>query len=372
MSSQLIKILRVGSYPTKERNGMGYHSYMITPIENTITHFLIFKNDETKLKPWEHTTVESSYWYNEVRPRDVSILRRLIFYFKRLIGILRFTIKGIFRIFSFGPNIVHIHSPMLIGILVFAKILRKKTCITFHGTDFHRIKNALWYKALGNRVIDELFCISPDMIPKLKNIHNEKYIHQVYNGYDQDVFVNRNKKRKKQFIAVGSLKSEKGFKYLIDAFADFKAKKGLEYKLWIAGEGKLRKEFESQIDKLGLSKDVNLIGHVDRAALVDLYNQSEFFVLSSISEGFPKVILEAMGSGCKIVTTSVGAIPEILKNYKYTVPIKSAQKLSDAFVSIINENEEYFNFYTDVLGEYSWSKSRNIYQKIYNKLNDKI
>ena len=199
---------------------------------------------------------------------------------------------------------------ILIGLIGF--LLKKKIYITFHGTDFHRIKNAKWYSLFSN-IFDKVFIISPDMKEILSKIHKSNKVALVKNGIDLDVFQNFHHKRKKQIIAVGSLKYEKGYKYLIEAFNEMLNENIhlIDYRLIIVGEGLLRNDLKKQIVSANMKNNISLIGHRDRLEIIDLYNESELFVLSSISEGFPKVILEAMACGCPVLSSDIPVSKEI-------------------------------------------------------------
>jgi glycosyltransferase involved in cell wall biosynthesis len=81
--------------------------------------------------------------------------------------------------------------------------------------------------------------------------------------------------------------------------------------LLIVGEGPERARIEQEIVRLGLSEQVTLTGHQGSAE--PYYGIANLAVLSSLSEGSPNALLEAMASGVPVVATNVGGIPEIVK-----------------------------------------------------------
>ena len=101
-------------------------------------------------------------------------------------------------------------------------------------------------------------------------------------------------KRDKYIITVGNLRWQKDHASMIKAFNIFH-KVHSDYKLIIIGEGELRNVLEKQIEKLSLKDSVYLKGKRDQKYIAEFMNRSELFILSSISEGSPKVIYEAMG-----------------------------------------------------------------------------
>ncbi|WP_316753570.1 glycosyltransferase [Pedobacter gandavensis] len=100
-------------------------------------------------------------------------------------------------------------------------------------------------------------------------------------------------------LAVGRLASQKGFDVLISAFKRVDER---NLHLLISGEGEQREALEAQIEGLGLSQRIKLIGF--RENIHDYYLQAEMFVLSSRNEGYPNALLEALSLGCPCIATN--------------------------------------------------------------------
>ncbi|MCG5541814.1 MULTISPECIES: glycosyltransferase [unclassified Halorhodospira] len=110
--------------------------------------------------------------------------------------------------------------------------------------------------------------------------------------------------------AVGSLTYQKGFDTLLSAFARLS---DTTLHLAILGEGELRATLERQIADLGIADRVHLPGFVTRPT--DVVQHASLFVLSSRWEGFPNVLLEALGTGVPVVATDCpGANRSILRD----------------------------------------------------------
>jgi glycosyltransferase involved in cell wall biosynthesis len=132
-------------------------------------------------------------------------------------------------------------------------------------------------------------------------------------------------------LAVGGLKPVKDFASLIRAFEQ--ARKTRPLKLVILGDGPERGRLEALVSELGLSEDVSLPGFT--ANPYACMSRSAVFVLSSRTEGFPNVLLEALACGCPVVSTDCQSGPgEILEDGKWgeLVQVGDAEALAAAVV----------------------------------------
>ena len=111
--------------------------------------------------------------------------------------------------------------------------------------------------------------------------------------------------------AVGRLSEEKGFAHLINAVYRL-VRSGHQVGLLIAGEGHLKEALAQQIRDLQLENHVRLVGFLKDPR--ELYRAIDVFVLSSLREGLPNVVLEAMASGRAVVTTKVNGIPRLVES----------------------------------------------------------
>ena len=109
--------------------------------------------------------------------------------------------------------------------------------------------------------------------------------------------------------AVGRLSQEKGFPYLIRA-TDLLIQQGLDVGLWIVGDGSERAALQSQIDALGRADRIRLLGY--RADAAELYEAMDVFCLSSLREGLPNVLLEAMALETPVVATAEAGVPRVV------------------------------------------------------------
>ncbi|OTG71008.1 glycosyl transferase [Acinetobacter sp. ANC 4169] len=151
----------------------------------------------------------------------------------------------------------------------------------------------------------------------------------------------------KVVLAVGRLTEAKNFACLIRAFAQCHAKHP-ETRLIILGEGELRGELEQLVHDLGLSDVVDLPGFDSNPYAYFKY--AELFVLSSNWEGLPGVLIQALASKIKVVSTNCPSGPlEILANSKFGLLVECddvdglASAMQHAiFQHVINFNAQEF------------------------------
>lgn len=109
--------------------------------------------------------------------------------------------------------------------------------------------------------------------------------------------------------AAGRLSAEKGFDLLIQA-ADSLLKKGIDLDLLIVGEGDEQPQLQQLIEQLGRQDRIRLLGY--RSDLRDLYEAMDVFALSSLREGLPNVLLEAMALEVPVAATRIAGVPRLV------------------------------------------------------------
>lgn len=115
------------------------------------------------------------------------------------------------------------------------------------------------------------------------------------------------------FGTVGRLHKQKAQDILLRGFKKV-ADRHPQVQLWIVGEGELRDTLERLAQELGIAGKVIFLG--GRTDIPELLSAMDIFVLSSLWEGQPIVLLEAMASAKPVVATNVDGIPEIVENGK--------------------------------------------------------
>jgi len=127
---------------------------------------------------------------------------------------------------------------------------------------------------------------------------------------------------------------------------------------------------QSQIEQLGLEKNIKLTGFVADQDLSLYYNTADLFVLPSKSgEGLPLVALEAMACGLPVIATNVGGINEIMvKGFGKLVPANNPEALTDAILEFTDINNNTEELRAIVEAQYSWDKNVDQLIEIYEEL----
>jgi glycosyltransferase involved in cell wall biosynthesis len=82
----------------------------------------------------------------------------------------------------------------------------------------------------------------------------------------------------------------------------------------IVGDGEIRAEIEALVDELGLREAVSFTGW--QKDLAHIYSDLDVLVISSVNEGTPVTVIEALAAGCPVVATAVGGVPDLLDHGK--------------------------------------------------------
>lgn len=193
--------------------------------------------------------------------------------------------------------------------------------------------------AVGEAVKDDILKSNPAVNPEKvintgnsidydyfsSSVYNKQTVHKKF-GIPENSSV---------FGTAGRLAPTKGLRYLIRAFAQIK-KQLRNVELLIAGTGELKDRLEKRAVKLGCRDSVHFIGHIDN--MPEFYSAVDVFVLPSVAEGLPKVIIEAMAAGVLCIATNAGGVPEVLDDghYGLIVPLKDQYALADAMLKTAN------------------------------------
>ncbi|MGN7820731.1 glycosyltransferase family 4 protein [Chitinophaga sp. 22536] len=117
-----------------------------------------------------------------------------------------------------------------------------------------------------------------------------------------------------KLLYVGYLRKAKGVEVVIRAFEQV-LRRYPDATLTIAGSGEFEKELKAMAAAAGMDGKITFLGHVDnRDTLNTLFRTHHIFCFASLSEGSPRVVLEAMANGINVLSTPVGSLPSVFKD----------------------------------------------------------
>ncbi len=246
-------------------------------------------------------------------------------------------------------DVVHVHRRGALSYPLFHSI-NVPLVLTFHNMNIERSKFLpLWGKPVEYlRLVEDVLCarktkkiigINEPLIDELTwlGISNNKIIY-IPNGVDISVFSKESDRagtREKYKIEneivilfVGRFHSQKGLEYLIDAAG----KLGSKFKLLIVGDGQ-EKYKKIILKKAEGMENIIFTGPLYGEDLKDIYAASDMFVIPSLYEGFPTVLLEAMASGLPIIASDIPSIRPIVKSdFGVLIAPKDSEKLAETIM----------------------------------------
>jgi len=246
---------------------------------------------------------------------------------KRILSLFLLYFKSLIILKKIKPDIIHSHSADLgFPISLWAKLIGIPVINTCHGVTFP-------FKFLSKtKRYAELFFLKFSFFSKITTVDansidafrgyklkNYEYVHIL--GVDKDKFEKIKKRiflsekhRYLKLLFVGRIDPLKKLDCLIEAAAQLKGQ--LEYfEVWIIGAGPCKDDLIKLSRELRVDKNIKFFKAInDKQRLIKMYCLADIFVLPSIWEGFPLVILEAWAAGLAVIATEVGGITAICKN----------------------------------------------------------
>jgi colanic acid/amylovoran biosynthesis glycosyltransferase len=146
------------------------------------------------------------------------------------------------------------------------------------------------------------------------------HVQRIYNGLDLEEFPFQTPRdRQPLVLAIGRFVEKKGFGDLIDACA-LLASRGKLFKCRIIGTGLLKHEIRTQVHRLKLESQVELVGPRPQSEVINEIQSAAVLAAPCIigrdgdRDGLPNVIQEALALGTPVVSTDVTGIPEVIRN----------------------------------------------------------
>lgn len=212
---------------------------------------------------------------------------------------------------------------------LFGVLLRKRCNLrlvtTVHGWVKHTSRTPLYFAVdrWSLKRYEEVVCVSQDLFDECARIGvPRERLTLIENAIDTEEFkrtkpsgsspLRRDMPGSRLLVgAVGRLSEEKGFHFLIEA-AERCLDRGLDLELWIAGEGDQKERLTAQIAASRHAPRLKLLGF--REDMKELFAVMDVFALSSLREGLPNVVLEAMAMEVPVLATRCGGMEAFAKD----------------------------------------------------------
>lgn len=248
----------------------------------------------------------------------------------------------------------------------------------------------LYLDMLTQWMVDKEVCVSKEVekfMRKKAKVSTSKLI-TIYNGINPSDFhllnnKEKNKKREELSISgfnlvigtIARLTTQKGIQYLLEAFK-IVLKDFPRCCLLIVGEGFQKKSLERLVEKLGIISSVKFLGFREDAK--EIINIMDVFVVSSLWEGMPNVMLEACALSKSVVATRVAGSKEIIKDGQtgFLVPPRDCKSLARSIKLLLHDpktREEFGNRGKEfVNNNFSLDRMVKATEKVYEELTNHI
>ncbi len=259
------------------------------------------------------------------------------------------------RFFKSGKaDIIHTHGwgTFLEGLLA-AKLAGIPTLIHGeHGTDQLDLARRKIAYRIGIRGVDRILTVCENIRKRFIRHYGipEQKILTILNGVDTSFFKPDKTLRQATRLqlsfknddivigTIGRLCSDKNYETLVKVMA-LVAREHSKVHLVFVGDGPDKKSLMEEVTGLGLENRVRFLG--TRYDRLELLNAMDIFILTSISEGLPNTLLEAMSVGLPVVATTVGGIPEVVRTSKegFLVEPRNPRGLAKPLEQLLQSSE---------------------------------
>lgn len=240
----------------------------------------------------------------------------------RFVGIISFWLKIVRVLRKIEPDIVHSQGMGMPGFLA-KKFFKKPYLVWERGTEVY--SPGLFARLLSKLVLrnaNAVIALTKDMKREMQRTCKRDIL-VIPNGIDLERFENlppdvmrgqlQVRAGERLVLFVGRFRPEKGARYLIEAMETIR-QKNQPVRLILIGEGGEEEALKLLVRQLNLGDYIDFLGQIPNEEVPRYMAAADVFVLPSLSEGFPNVILEAMASGLPIVATKVAGLAEIIKD----------------------------------------------------------
>ena len=271
------------------------------------------------------------------------------------------------------PVVANVHHPLDIDR---ANALREARSLGGH------VKRAAWYpwqmqRAVARR-LDALVSgsrASAGLIERLWGLP-PGLMHPIYDGVDLDAFHpgSGNEAEPGRLLFVGNSEDHnKGVVYLLRAMAQLPTMPRAHLYL-VGGPAGGLSVAPAEIERLGISERVTIVGRVDEAELAARYRTAQILVSPSLYEGFGLPVAEAMASGTAVIAADGGALPELVADGEtgLVVPAGNPDALAGAIAALVDTPERCRAMgragHQRVLERFTWNRTAASTETLYREV----
>jgi glycosyltransferase involved in cell wall biosynthesis len=284
------------------------------------------------------------------------------------------------------PDIVHINNlPFLTTFQSarLAKRLHKKSVVHIHGVIgergflFDSIQEAYIF-TFGHSVFNNanrIICLTNRDAQKVcaSGCPPEK-IRVIVNGVDVRKFHPSGDEVPNSLLWCGRFVQQKGLKYLIEAMRILvKENKDSKIKLRMTGDGPLLSSICQMVKSYGLEGNVIFMGLVPRRELSGIISKASLYVLPSLDEGMPYVLLETMACGKAVIGSDIPGISDVISQGKngILVPPKDPEALARTISQLLNDKNLRKKLGSNarklMIEKYSWNTVIKSVEEVYRE-----
>ncbi|MFO7568369.1 MAG: glycosyltransferase family 4 protein [Smithellaceae bacterium] len=201
---------------------------------------------------------------------------------------------------------------------------------------------------------------------------DENKFRVVHNGINNEFFypLQNGPRPENSLIVTNSADTPlKGLNFLLEAVAEIR--KSRPIKLTVIGQPKENGIIENLVAKLGVADIVHFTGRIENEAFAEYYAKSTIAVVPSLYEGFGIPAAEAMACGVPLISTSGGALPEVVGDAGVIVPPADASALARAIMHLLDSPEDRKKYAQAGLARvnsvFSWKKAANEVVDVYRE-----
>lgn len=219
---------------------------------------------------------------------------------------------------------------------------------------------------------------SKDLQDIAKKLDAVSEFHYIPNGVETDRFtpIERPENPKVKIVFIGRLIPRKGFHRVVRALPKVRTLTNIPFTVEVVGTGVHRAELDILAEQLGVSQFISYVGMVPYDQLEKSYQYADIFVLTSLSEGMPSVILEAMGAGLPVIASNVGGNNEIVHEGEngFLILGDDIDLLADRIALLINNSslrKQMGAKSREFAMQYDWKHIMNRYNDLIVKYGNK-